>query len=402
MSSSNEIVALNARGEGVTAGGRAAPGLLPGDVDGEAPRATRATPFCRWFGTCGGCAAQHMPPQVYADWKRASIVAALARAGVKAEVGPLLDAHGEGRRRATFHARTNEANGVEVGFMRARAHEIVEIDACPLFAPALASAPAVARAIAEALKGTNKPLDIQITATLRGLDVDFRGCGELPPSEARKATAAAEALDLARLSNHGVALIERRLPLVAFGTVEAALPPGGFLQATEAGEAALAGLAADAMKGAGRVADLFCGAGAFALRLAATHATYAADNDAAAIAALRRAATQTARGVEAQTLDLYRHPLPAAELARFDAVLFDPPRAGAEAQTRQIAASGVGKVVAISCNATSFARDARILVDEGYVCEGVTPIDQFRHSAHVEIFASFRRVKAKKRRSLLG
>ncbi len=402
MSSSNEIVALNLRGEGVTASGRAAPGLLPGDVDGEPPRAPRATPFCRWFGTCGGCAAQHMPAAVYADWKRASVLTALSRAGVDVEVGALLDAHGEGRRRATFHARTNEAGEVEVGFMRARAHEVVDIDACPLFAPALAQAPSVARVIAEALKGTNKPLDIQISATLSGLDVDFRGCGELPPSEARKATAAAETLDLARLSNHGVALIERRTPLVAFGTVQAALPPGGFLQATEAGEAALAGLASDAMKGAGRVADLFCGAGAFALRLAATHATFAADNDAAAIAALRRAAAQTARGVEAQPRDLYRHPLDSAELARFDAILFDPPRAGAEAQTRQIAASGVARVVAISCNAESFARDTRILLDGGYICEGVTPIDQFRYSAHVEIFAGFRRGKAKKRRSLLG
>jgi 23S rRNA (uracil1939-C5)-methyltransferase len=402
LSSSNEIVALNPRGEGVTAGGRAAPGLLPGDIDGEAPKVARATPICHWFGTCGGCAAQHMPTNVYADWKRGSVVAALARAGVAAEVGPPIDAHGEGRRRATFHARTTEQGQVEVGLMRARAHEIVDIDACPLFAPALKSAPAVARAVAEALKGTNKPLDIQITATLTGLDVDFRGCGALPPSEARKATEAAQTLDLARLSNHGVALIERRAPLVAFGTVRAALPPGGFLQATEAGEAALAGLALDALKGAGRVADLFCGAGAFALRLAAIHATYAADNDAAAVAALRRAAAQTARGVEAQARDLFRHPLSAAELARFDAVLFDPPRAGAEAQTRQIAASGIMRVVAISCNAESFARDASVLLDEGYVCEGVTPIDQFRFSAHVEIFAAFRRVKPKKRRSLLG
>ncbi len=399
MSQQNEIVALTPRGEGVTAAGRHAPGLLPGDCDGEPPRAPRATPICRWWGACGGCVAQHMPSELYADWKRASVVKALADAGVAAEVGALVDAHGEGRRRATFHARTTPEGVVEVGFMRARAHDIVEIDACPLFAPSLAGAAKVARALAEALKGTNKPVDIQITATLAGLDVDFRGCGKLEPPEMRKALMAAETNDLARLSNHGVALIERRAPRVDFGAVP---PPGGFLQATVSGEAALVERALQAVQGAGRVADLFCGAGAFALRLAETHATFAADNDAAAIAALRRAAGQTPHGVDAIVRDLFRDPIPAAELTRFDAVVFDPPRAGAQAQVRQIAASDVGKVVAISCNAETFGRDARILQDGGYQCEGVTPIDQFRFSAHVEIFAAFRRVKAKKRRSLLG
>jgi 23S rRNA (uracil1939-C5)-methyltransferase len=176
-------------------------------------------------------------------------------------------------------------------------------------------------------------------------------------------------------------------------------PAGGFLQATEAGEEILARLAADALKGAGRVADLFCGAGAFALRLADAHAVYAVDSDAAAIAALRRAA---APRVEAVVRDLFVKPLPAAELDRFDAVLFDPPRAGAASQAREMAASAVGRVVAVSCNAQTFARDARILQDGGFACESVTPVDQFRYSAHVEILAAFRRAKAKRRRGVLG
>jgi 23S rRNA (uracil1939-C5)-methyltransferase len=209
----------------------------------------------------------------------------------------------------------------------------------------------------------------------------------------------AERLDLARLSNHGVALIERRAPLVAFGPARVVVPAGGFLQATATGEETLAKLAAEALKGSARVADLFCGAGAFALRLAGDHSVFAADNDAAAIAALRRATTG---GIEATARDLVRQPLSAAELARFDAVLFDPPRAGASAQAREIAASAIMRVVAISCNAETFARDARSLVDGGYVCESVTPIDQFRYSAHVEIFAAFRRARAKRRRSILG
>jgi 23S rRNA (uracil1939-C5)-methyltransferase len=196
-----------------------------------------------------------------------------------------------------------------------------------------------------------------------------------------------------------VALIERRAPLVAFGPARVVPPAGGFLQATVEGEEALAKLAAEALKGAGRVADLFCGAGAFALRLAPNHSVFAADSDAAAISALGRAARG---GVEPSRRDLFRQPLTAAELRRFDAVLFDPPRAGAANQAREIAASGVQRVVAISCNAETFARDARILADGGYAIEGVTPIDQFRYSAHVEIFAAFRRAKPKRRRSILG
>ncbi len=385
------IVALNNRGEGVTQDGRAVPGALPGDVPGEAP-------ICRYFGVCGGCAAQHMPAALYAAWKRDSVVAALAAAGVNAEVGALVDAHGAGRRRATFHARVRPDGGLEVGFMRARAHEIVEIDACPLFAPELAPAPEVARALSDAVKGLGKPLDIQTTATLAGLDVDLRGSGALGAAQMRKLIGVAERFDLARLSNHGVTLIERRAPLVAFGEARVVPPPGGFLQATEAGEEILAQLALAALAGAGRVADLFCGAGAFALRLAPAHAVFAADNDAAAIAALRRAGSR----VEAVQRDLFNHPLSPAELQRFEAVLFDPPRAGAEAQAREIAVSGVSRVAAISCNAESFARDARIFQDAGYVCEGVTPIDQFRYSAHVEIFAAFRRAKPRRRRGVLG
>jgi 23S rRNA (uracil1939-C5)-methyltransferase len=376
----------------VTESGRTVPGALPG-------AAAPVAPICRYFGVCGGCVAQHMPAPVYAAWKRESVVAALAAAGVSAEVGALVDAHGTGRRRATFHARVRPDGAVEVGFMRARAHDIVEIDACPLFAPELAAAPEVARALAEAVKALGKPLDIQTTATLAGLDIDMRGSGPLGAAETRKLLGVAERFDLARLSNHGVALIERRAPLVAFGPARVIPPAGGFLQATAAGEETLARLAAEALKGAGRVADLFCGAGAFALRLAPSHSVFAADSDASAIAALRRAATG---GVEATRRDLFHQPLSAAELAGFDAVVFDPPRAGAERQAREIAASGIARVVAVSCNAETFARDARVLADGGFVCEGVTPIDQFRYSAHVEILAAFRRAKPKRRRSILG
>ncbi len=412
------IVSLDAHGRGVADSGAAVPGALPGErvrVRPEGRRAEliellgaspeRAKPYCSWYDRCGGCAAQHMSDALYRDWKRNIIVDALKTTGVEARVGPLVDAHGAGRRRATFHARFPHGVPDEVGFMRARSHDIVAIDACPLFAPAMAGAVEAARALSADLRGLGKALDIGVTATLEGLDVDLRGSGPLELAETRKLTRTADALDLARLSNHGAVIVERRPPRVAFGEVFVTLPPGGFLQATEAGETKLAAFAEEALAGVKTVADLFCGAGAFALRLARRHEVHGFDSDGAAIASLERGAA-AAKGllrIAAATRDLFQRPLRAAELAAFDGVLFDPPRAGAEAQAREFAASALPLVVAISCNAATFARDARILIDGGFGVETVTPLDQFRSSPHVEIAAVFRRAKAKPRaRRLLG
>jgi 23S rRNA (uracil1939-C5)-methyltransferase len=412
------VVALDGRGEGVAEGGGAVPGALPGErvrVRTSNERAElveildaspdRATPFCPWFGTCGGCAAQHMSGALYRAWKRGLVVEALARTRIEAEVEPLIDAHGAGRRRATFHARFPHGLPDEVGFMRARSHDIVSIGACPLFAPSMVGAIPAARALAGDLRGLGKPLDIGVTATADGLDVDLRGSGPLGLAETRKLARTAETLDLARVSNHGAVVVERRPPRVAFGDTLVALPPGGFLQATEEGEARLAAVAEEALKNAKTVADLFCGAGAFALRLARTHNVTAADSDAGAIHALQRAAgeAQSLRPVTAAVRDLFHRPLSEAELSAFDGVLFDPPRAGAEAQARALAGSSLPLVVAISCNAATFARDALILIEGGFRLETVAPIDQFRFSPHVEIAAVFRRRQAKPRaRRLLG
>ncbi len=407
------IASLNKRAEGVGVDGEAVPGALPGErvliSEGAptilTPSPQRAAPICRYYGDCGGCVTQHMSASLYSDWKRGLLVSALERVGLKPQVGALVDAHGAGRRRATFHARFLPHGREDVGFMRARAHEIVTIDACPLFSPDMAGAIGAARTLAAALRGLGKPLDIQATATLGGLDFDLRGSGPLEALETRKLAAVAERLDLARVSNHGEIVIERRPPQVAFGQARVILPPGGFLQATIAGEEALALTASEALKGAGRVADLFCGAGAFALRLAQTHEVLAADSDASAIQALRRASgeTRALRAIEVLARDLFQRPLRPKELAAFDGVLFDPPRAGALAQARALAESTVPVVVAISCSVESFSRDARLLVDGGYALESVTPLDQFRYSPHVEIAAVFGRPRARKgRRGVLG
>jgi 23S rRNA (uracil1939-C5)-methyltransferase len=406
------VVALDAHGRGVAVNGAIIAGALPGEralvkLEGKRaelletldPSPERAEPICRWFGRSGGCAAQHMSPSLYHAWKRGLVVEALEREGVVAKVEELVDAHGAGRRRATFHARFPYAQPDEVGFMRARSHDIIPIDACPLFSASMAGAVPVARALSRDLRGLMKPLDISVTATLDGLDVDLRGSGPLGRDEAQKLARTAEALDLARVSNHGEILIERRPPRVAFGKALAKLPPGGFLQATEAGEAWLADFAERALADANRVADLFCGAGAFALRLARGREVFAADADPAAVATLARAASATPglRKLQAETRDLFRRPLRAQELAAFDAALIDPPRAGAIEQARALAASTLPLVVSISCNAETFARDAHILLDGGFQIESVTPLDQFRFSAHVEIAAVFRRSKPKAR-----
>ncbi len=420
------IEKLGQRGEGVAQGAdgpvyvaHGVPGdRLVAEVAGErgdiveilAPGEGRVAAFCEWHAICGGCAVQTLAWAAYAEWKRGLVVSALAHAGVAADVAPLVDAHGEGRRRATFHARfARDDRGaalLEVGFMRARAHDIVAIDACPILAPRMAGAIAAAHAVAEALKSREKPLDIVVTASDEGLDVDARGTGPLDFALSQRLVAAAGRLDLARVSNHGEIVIERRAPMLAMGRARVALPPGAFLQATRAGEEELARLVAAGVGKARKVADLFSGVGTFALRLAEKAEVHAVESDAPMLAALERAAhgAPGLRETTTEQRDLFRRPLLAGELARFDAVVFDPPRAGAEAQAKLLASSGVPCVVAVSCNAQTFARDAKILIDGGYSCESITPVDQFRHSAHVETVGVFRRAKpkGKARARLLG
>jgi 23S rRNA (uracil1939-C5)-methyltransferase len=360
-------------------------------VDVASPE--RIAPICQHFGVCGGCAIQHWLPERYREWKRGLVVEALAQAGLDAPVGELIDAHGDGRRRATFHARRGTHDTLEVGFSALRAHHIISIDRCPVLAPPLDGAIAAAWAIAEALEPQNKPLDIQATATDGGIDVDVRGSGPLKPARMTALARIAETHRLARLTRHGELIAQRATPAVMIGRVRVTLPPGSFLQATVAGEEALARLVAGHVGGAKTVADLFCGLGPFALRLAERARIAAFDDDAEAMAALKQAANASPglKPVETETRDLFRRPLVASELKRIDAVVFDPPRQGAQAQARELAGSAVPVVVAVSCNPATFARDARLLVDGGYRLKSVTPVDQFRHSAHVEIVARLER-----------
>src|SRR6266850_6407887 len=253
----------------------------------------RVTPFCPHFGICGGCAIQHWQAERYRAWKRDIVIETLAQAKLACEVDPVIDAHGLGRRRITLHARMGTHEMLKVGFAAAGSHDIIPVDRCPILAPGLSGAIDAAWAIAEPLISIGKPLDIQITATDNGLDVDVRGSGPLPAESIAILSRLADQHRLARLTRHGELVLMRTPPTIVIGAAQVTLPPGSFLQATAAGEETLAALVAGHCQRAKHVADLFCGVGPFALRLAAKARIAAFDNDEGAVTALQKAATST-------------------------------------------------------------------------------------------------------------
>jgi 23S rRNA (uracil1939-C5)-methyltransferase len=342
----------------------------------------RAEPFCRYFGTCGGCTLQHFGPASYAALKTELVEDALRRAHVRAELSPLILAHGDGRRRATLHAR-----GGAVGYMQARSHELLDIAACPILVPALQSR---AVSLTHPIAATIGDCDVAYTATDTGLDVAVKTERRFKPE---RLTLLAQRSGVARMSINGDTVIEIRPAAVKMGKAAVEIPVASFLQATAEAEAALARLVLDGVGPAKSVADLFSGLGPFTLRLAERAKVFAADADRAAIAALQKAVrhTQGLKPVTAVVRDLFREPLAPVELNAHDAVVFDPPRAGAEAQARELTRSRVKTVVAVSCEPRTFARDAAILAEGGYRLEAVTPVDQFAWSMHVEVVGVFRR-----------
>lgn len=407
------IAKLGARGDGLAEDGTAVALTLPGErvtIVREGNRGTlvaietaspdRIAPVCPYFGTCGGCAVQHLAPEPYAAWKRGLLVQALSQAGLACEPEPLQDGHGAGRRRLTLHVRAVDGRA-RAGLMAVRSHDLVAIDHCPITVPALHRAPAVAEALSAPLGHGRKPLDVAVTATEAGLDVDLRGHGPVADGVRAVLVRLAGDLDLARLSLHGDVVVERRAPVVPTGGTRLVPPAGGFLQATAAGEAALtAAMIAALGKKTKRVVDLFSGSGPFSLALARTCDVHAVEGEAGALASLDRAvrATPALRRVTTERRDLFRRPLLALELDAYDAVVFDPPRAGAAAQTARIAESKVPLVVGVACDAGTFARDAATLVAGGYALERVTPVDQFQYSAHVEVVGVFRRAPVRRKR----
>ncbi len=357
------------------------------------PSIDRTEPNCPHYTVCGGCVAQHMKPGAYGRWKQGIVETAMAHKGLDAPIDALVDAHGVGRRRVTIHVRFQKGKAI-AGFMAARSHQLLDLDVCPVLAPALQNAAVIARDLATPFSGAGGKLDIRMTVSDSGLDCDIRGCGRDIDLNARlDLTDLAQRHDLARVTVHGDIVLERRQPVIKIGAAAVVLPGGGFLQATSLGEQTLARMVVDAIGGASHIADLFSGVGPFALRLARTASVHAVDGDKVAIAALDAAVrhTQGLKPLTTEVRDLVRNPIHVTDLAPYDALVFDPPRTGAEAQAREIANSNIQTVVAVSCDPASFTRDAAILVDGGYRLQNISPVDQFRYTAHVELVAVFNR-----------
>ncbi len=397
---------LGARGDAVFEGPIFAPGPLPGEqvrleVRGERGRVLerlndapeRVEAPCPVADACGGCALQHFAEPAYRTWKRALVVDALARAGIEAEVADLIDAGGEGRRRMTFHALRLGGRTV-FGLSERAGDRIVQLVRCPVATPALSRAIPSLKALADHAAPKKGRLDIAAAALDPGLDIALRGVREVSLALREFIAARAASEGWARVTVDGEPVIEIAPPKVHFGDVAVTPPPGGFLQATEAGERALADVVMRAAEGAKSVVDLFAGSGAFALRLARRARVLAIEGEAGPLAALKGAAERTPglKPVDARVRDLALEPLSVQELTDVGLAVIDPPRAGAKAQAERLADSAVPVICSISCNPATFARDAAILMEGGYRIDGpVTPVDQFKWTGHVEVAAVFRR-----------
>ncbi|MGO7357697.1 class I SAM-dependent RNA methyltransferase [Rhizobium ruizarguesonis] len=360
------------------------------------PSPDRQEPPCRHFGpdgvngTCGGCTLQHMADAPYGAFKRQLVIDALKSKGLTPEVGEIVPARPGERRRVVFAARKTEKDML-IGFNQAESHHIVAIEECPISsAGIIARLPAI-RAIAASLATSAEPFRVAVLETLSGLDISVDEVKKLSDPQRRKAIETALSLrGIARVSLNGEILVEPSKPMVEFGGVQVSPPPGGFTQATKPAEEAMAELVTAHAGKAKRIADLFAGAGTFSLRLARIGRVHAVEAEAKALAALDHAArnTQGLKPVTVEKRDLFRRPLMTQEFKPYDVVVFDPPRAGAEFQCQELARSGVKKIVAVSCNPLTLARDLAILVEGGYRITGVTPIDQFLWTSHVEVVAT--------------
>ncbi len=406
-----KISRLGAQGDGIAqtdTGPVYAPFTLPGEIVALAVDKNHGTlvslreaslervePKCRHFGpdgvngTCGGCSLQHASDALYHAFKRKLVIDALKSKGLTPEVAPLLIAHPGERRRVVFTARRTE-KGLLLGYNQAASHHIVTIEECPIASPGIVWRLATIRKIAAAMAPTSEPFRITVLETETGLDLAFEG---LKLSDRQRRSTVETVLGergIARVSLNGEIIIEPVKPIIDFGGVAVSTPPGAFTQATRPAEEAMAKLVLGHLGKAKRVADLFAGIGTFALRIARTARVHAVEGDDKALKALDFAARNT-QGLKPATVekrDLFRRPMMAQELKVFDAVVFDPPRAGAEAQCHELARSGVKKIAAVSCNPVTLARDLSILVASGYRITSVTPIDQFLWSAHVESVAT--------------
>lgn len=368
----------------------------------EKPSQDRIDPICQHYGLCGGCQIQHIAPAAYKSWISERVTETLARQGVEGfDLHTPLVVEPGTRRRVTLKA-IKTISGVVLGFNAKKSHQIIDMRACPVAVPAIVELLPSLRRLLNAVATEKSLLMVDITETSTGLDVLIEGATAETLDTRERLAEFADTHDLARLQCMRDGQLDpvsvRREPVMQFGGVPVALPAGAFTQAAQVGEDALVQTVLSATKGLGRVADLFCGLGTFTFPLARHHQVLAVEGAHDAVVALEngRNAAQ-ARGIKLKQMitkhrDLFRRPITAEELKPFDAVVIDPPRAGAVAQMTEIARSEIKRVVSVSCNINTFARDIRCLQDGGYVLRSVQPVDQFLWSHHLELVGILDRI----------
>ncbi len=402
------IETLGHRGDGIARGVHGpiyVPFALPGERmsverDGErarivemlSPSPERVAPPCRHFGICGGCALQMLPLEATRRLKRDFLLAALAQQGLTPEVAETIGVAPASRRRAVLTA-IRAGQRLMLGYHERLSHRLVDIEECPVLAPAIATRLAGLRRLLPSFTPQRKSVRVTVLATSGGLDVALDGAANPDPAAAVRLADMAKAAGVARLSLGGEPILTLAEPALVISGVPLVPPPGAFVQASAEAEANMAGLVVEHLRGAKRVADLFAGIGTFALALARHASVHAVEDSSPALDALSLAARRAPglKPITTERRDLDRDPPSVQELERYDGVIFDPPRNGARALATALAASKVPLVAAISCNPATFARDARMLVDGGYRPERIVPVDQFVYSAETEVVGLFRR-----------
>jgi 23S rRNA (uracil1939-C5)-methyltransferase len=377
-------------GETVSVSGKGAKRQL---VSINSPSPERTAPFCQLFGQCGGCQLQHLAEPAYRDWKTGLLFEAFGRESIDIAPEPLRTFERRNRRRAVFTAQQFGAKFV-FGFSERQSNRIAPVAHCPILVAELAQALPAMTQLAEIAAPRKGALRLSAVSCVNGIDLSFDLPERVDERLFLQLSTHPAATRLLRLSVNGETAIAREQPVLAAGIARVTPPPGAFVQASEAAEQAIADLVTEHLQAQTSIADLFSGFGPFALRLAETATVHAVEAERAAIDALETAWRGTAgrlKGITTERRDLFRAPLIAKELNRFDGVVFDPPRAGAEAQVREIAQSDVGRIAAVSCNPVTLARDCKILIDGGYSLISLTPVDQFAHTGHLEAVALFER-----------
>lgn len=372
--------------------------VVEGDLSGDkllnariiTPSVDRVRPPCVHARTCGGCMMQHANDDFVAAWKTDVIRSALAGQGLEVPLRPILTSPPQSRRRATIAGRRTKG-GALLGFHARGSDTLVSVPQCQLLHPELMAAFPALEALVITGGSRKTELALTVTRTLAGPDVSVIGGKPLDSQLRLELARVAEAHGLSRLTWEREVVALRTAPMQRMGRALVAPPPGAFLQATEAGQADLLAAVREAVGDAKRITDLFAGAGTFALPLAEQAEVHAVEGDAAMMAALDKGWRQAEglKRVTTEARDLFRRPLEPDEFKNVQAVVIDPPRAGAEAQTKTLAVARVPVIASVSCNPVTFARDARTLIAAGYRLDWVQPVDQFRWSAHVELAARF-------------